>query len=263
VGHRRYTTAIEVDYNEFKQIYHQAYDAEIAVIGFVEGVGSGSYGEECTDTLRDASPATYDLGSETYGDTDRATADFVFEGIDPNTTDFCDGILIIENTISDNDVTATIYVWDPAASPPDWVIPTCTDCDNAYGEFFYHAPMSEDETWDSRRIFHLPQIAQYLDGDELTFRIVQSHAVSFTVKYDLVQLLQAPGVGCGGSFSLLENPPTPQYRGADFNYDHTVDEDDSTEFFAAYFNESPAADMDRDGDVDETDAGIFLGYYGE
>ena len=130
------------------------------------------------------------------------------------------------------------------------------------GSFGYYTP-----DYSGRRVFDFKDCRIREIGEtsnQITIRVVHTSADPFKTQHDLVQVLWAGEyTDCNCTLECEEEEgPENAARGADFDYNRAINSTDAAAFDAAYSSQQAAADLNRDGQVNETDQLLFAERFG-
>ncbi|MBL9002586.1 MAG: hypothetical protein JNK25_15765 [Phycisphaerae bacterium] len=265
----------EQEWLAFQCVYERVYTPILDDTNLAEGAivsGSGLHVERVRRTLFDGNdlPHVIALESATLGSDEVTALDVHFDDMTPHSGQTLR--IIIESGVEPDEepepgipaIYGQVMVWDPDIV--DWIVLDLPDHDDVSqvpaGRFGYYTP-----DFTGRRIFDIKDCRVREIGEthnQFTIRIVHTAQEPFKAMHDLVQVVWS-GEYTDCNCDLECNPeegPENLMRGADIDYNRAIDSTDAAAFDAAYFAQSPTADLNRDGQVNETDQVLFAERFG-
>ena len=270
------TGSAEDEWIAFMKVYERVYTPRPDLMWIAEGsLTSGSAFDlgRLQRTLFNGSdePDVVSVDSSPVGDAEVTAVDVLFDNMTAHSGQNLR--IILESQVVPDEpfgspgvppIFGRLYVWDPALE--DWIELDCPDHADVSavpdGSFGYYTP-----DYSGRRVFdfkdcRLRQIGETFN--QITIRVVHSAQDPFKARHDLVQVLWSGEYSNCNCEEECEEDPDPEFllRGADMDYNRVVNLTDAAAFDEAYFNESPSADLNRDGQVNETDLTLFAMRFG-
>lgn len=248
-----------IDWPAHKAIFNRVYDPKIDKIRLLSGSCQNCPAppqsiqiSKLEYTLRETNPSDEYVEILTATPSPTAALQVTFKDLDVQTgpvTINVECTVGSANSAPISQIRGNVYVWNGTTwllqSIDDYASPT----DRGFG---FHAPDFNNQVpeyaWnETRRTFD--GIQKILVNGKMDIKIVftrtPGNTAPFTVRYDLVQLIDGDGE--------IANMMAGAAQGADFNYTQEVSTEDITGFYEAYTAGEPSADFNNDEVVDAQD----------
>lgn len=278
------------DWADFEEVFDQAYNWRVSDYVVINGFTSPTGNEvpDLGDTLLYSGiPGVAEIESEFVSPVYVSGSVIQFSGkhapviggdIATRIELVLEGEALRYSTNNLKDIRGQVYIFNQDSS--QWQQLAFNDfSDGSYG---FYAPKETSRPFDSefegtfrsmRRTtsFTLGKIEDFIynsgtSGDPVwsfDIKIIHTGSTSFNTRLDLVQAVLIPTVvseeededeGQGRSGSGYMGA----MQGSDMNYDQGIGEEDVSAFATKFFAQSPAADLNNDGHVDEVDLQQFI-----